>query len=137
MWLQECCELVKNKMPESHTFVIFGFPVAGSDRCYYASNATRDSAIEALRQWLDYQQQVNHWMTHDAGAPPRPPWAGASDAIAVAADQLEGYLHKNVGTTADYPLSLKGDEDSVPEVVRLLTALRQALKPYREAKGTR
>lgn len=50
-WLQECAELVKNKMPESHCFVVFAFPHSGSDRCYYISNAQRASAIEALRQW--------------------------------------------------------------------------------------
>ena len=51
-WLQECCELVKNKMPENYTFVVFGFPHSGTDRIYYASNATRESAVEALKQWI-------------------------------------------------------------------------------------
>lgn len=51
-WLQECCELVKNKMPENYCFAVFGFPIEGTDRIFYASNATRDSVIEALEQWL-------------------------------------------------------------------------------------
>ena len=72
-WLQDACELVKNRMPESHTFVIFAFPHKGSDRCYYASNATRDSSRVALRQWLDYQDKVDNWMKHDDGPPPPPP----------------------------------------------------------------
>jgi len=51
-WVQEMCELVKNKMPEGYCFVVFGFPVDRDGRCYYASDATRESAINALRIWL-------------------------------------------------------------------------------------
>jgi hypothetical protein len=51
-WLQECCELVKAKMPENYSFIIFGFPTIGTDRCYYASNATRESAVLALDVWI-------------------------------------------------------------------------------------
>lgn len=53
-WLQECCELVKNKMPENYSFVVFAFPTHGSDRVYYAANATRESAVSALKRWLKY-----------------------------------------------------------------------------------
>ncbi len=54
MWIQEMCELVKNKMPEGYSFVVFGFPNCGSDRCYYASNATRESTVEALKAWIKH-----------------------------------------------------------------------------------
>lgn len=56
-WIQEMCELVKNKMPENYSFVVFGFPITGSDRCYYASNATRDSAVAALKEWLKHAEK--------------------------------------------------------------------------------
>lgn len=69
-WLQECCELVRNKMPENYSFVIFGFPTRGSDRIYYASSAERDSVRIALKEWLLHQNKVDDWMKHDAGPPP-------------------------------------------------------------------
>lgn len=69
------CELVRNKMPETHTFVVFAFPVAGTDRCYYASNAERKSAITALKEWIAYQEKVDNWMKHDNDEPPpKAPW---------------------------------------------------------------
>jgi len=74
-WLQEMCELVKNKMPETHTFVVFAFPTTGTDRMYYASNATRESSVAALKEWLAYQEKVDNWMKHDdSNPPPKPPW---------------------------------------------------------------
>lgn len=73
-WLQDMCELVKNKMPETHAFVVFAFPVKGTDRCYYASNAARKDAIAALREYLAYQERVDNWMKHDDGPPPKPPF---------------------------------------------------------------
>lgn len=73
-WLQEMCELVKNKIPDTHTFVVFAFPVHTTDRMYYASNATRESAVAALKEWLDYAAKVDKWMKHDEGPPPKPPW---------------------------------------------------------------
>lgn len=56
-WIQEMCELVKNKMPEGYSFVVFGFPTCSSDRCYYASNAKRDSAVAALKEWLKHAEK--------------------------------------------------------------------------------
>ena len=70
-WLQECCELVKNKMPENYSFVIFGIPISGSDRIYYASSAERDSVRVALKEWLNHQARVDDWMKHEDGPPPR------------------------------------------------------------------
>lgn len=71
-WLQEMCELVRNKMPATHTFVVFAFPAFGTDRCYYASNATRSSAIEALKQWLAHEEKIDNWMKHNNDeAPPK------------------------------------------------------------------
>lgn len=69
-WLQECCELVKNKMPENYTFVVFAFPISGSDRVFYASSAERESARSALKQWLQYQDNIDNWMKHVDGPPP-------------------------------------------------------------------
>ena len=55
-WLQDCCEIVKAKMPDNYSFVVFGFPTRGSDRCFYASNATRESAVAALKAWLKHAE---------------------------------------------------------------------------------
>jgi len=51
-WLIECAELVKHKMPDNYSFVVFGFPNAKTDRCFYISNATRETAVEALKKWI-------------------------------------------------------------------------------------
>lgn len=72
-WLQEACELVKQKFPETHGFVILAVPVSGTDRLYYASNVERGEAIEALKEWIAYQGRVDNWMKHDEGPPPKPP----------------------------------------------------------------
>ncbi len=55
-WIQEACELVENKMPEGYSFIVFAFPHSAEDRGYYASNATRDSAIAALKEWLKHAE---------------------------------------------------------------------------------
>jgi len=63
LWLEEMCDLVKNKMPENYRFVVFGFPTSGTDRCYYASNATRESAVAALTEWIEHTKKS--WMKHE------------------------------------------------------------------------
>ena len=66
MWLQEAAELVNNKMPETHTFVIFAFPIKGSDRVYYSSKGGRSDVIEALKQWIAFQEaDKDRWLEHD------------------------------------------------------------------------
>lgn len=55
-WLQECCELVQNKLPENYTFVVFAFPVVGTNRVYYASNARRTDIIIALKEWIKHAE---------------------------------------------------------------------------------
>lgn len=62
-WLQECCELVRNKMPEDYSFVVFGFPTKENGRCFYASNATRESVIEALKLWLKHAE--TNYLEHE------------------------------------------------------------------------
>lgn len=51
-----------------------------------------------------------------------------------AADILEEYLGRNTGTTADWPIEIKGDQDSAPHLTNLLQELVTALKPYRVSK---
>lgn len=55
-WLQDCCELVKNKMPDGYSFVVFGFPSKEGGRCYYASSAKRESVVAALKVWLEHAE---------------------------------------------------------------------------------
>ena len=54
--------------------------------------------------------------------------------IVYAADVLEEYLGKNTGDNADWPVSIKGDEQGALKVLQLLQTLHDALKPYRAAK---
>jgi len=55
--------------------------------------------------------------------------------IVVAADELEEFLHDNSGTTADWPVDISADnERDGQEMCARLNKLRDALKPYREAK---
>ena len=50
-----------------------------------------------------------------------------------AADQLENYLGSNSGHTSDWPIHVSCDERKCAEtLVRYLTELNSALKPYRE-----
>jgi hypothetical protein len=64
IWLQEACDLVKNKFPENYSFLVFAFPKEGDGRTFYASNATRESAIEALKVWLKYAEEESTYGTH-------------------------------------------------------------------------
>lgn len=64
-FLVECADLVKQKMPEGYNFVVFAFPQKSGERMLYVSDATRESAIEALYQWLEAQNNnPDIWMKH-------------------------------------------------------------------------
>lgn len=55
--------------------------------------------------------------------------------IAKCADTLEDYLGKNSGTTKDWPIDIKCDnETDANKVTDLLNDLKEALKPYRRSK---
>lgn len=53
-WVQDCCELITNKLPENYAFMFFAVPTpaAGTDRCFYASNARREDIIPLLEKWI-------------------------------------------------------------------------------------
>lgn len=52
--------------------------------------------------------------------------------IVYAADELENYLAKNSGVSADWPIDIKcRDEESSTKLNELLNKLHQALKTYR------
>ena len=63
-FLVECADLVEQKMPEGYAFVVFAFPTVESGRCLYVSNAERESAIGALKEWLKTQGHKEAWMKH-------------------------------------------------------------------------
>jgi len=64
-WLQEMCELVKAKIPDSHAFVVFAFPLTSEGRLYYASNAGRASTVAALSKWLEHQKKMGTYLQHE------------------------------------------------------------------------
>lgn len=100
-WLQEICELVKNKMPDSHNFVVFAFPHSATDRCYYASNAERASIIAALKEWIAYQEKVENWMKHDDGPPPSPLQSPIAMAVANYADNIIRHRERDISNTTN------------------------------------
>jgi hypothetical protein len=54
--------------------------------------------------------------------------------VAACADRLEDWLGKNAGTNADWPVALKcHDVETADTLSELLTDLKKALAPYREA----
>lgn len=55
-WIQEMCELVKNKMPEGYGFVVFGFPFNSAGRLYYASNGQREDVVKSLKEWIKHAE---------------------------------------------------------------------------------
>jgi hypothetical protein len=64
IWLNEMCELVENKIPPSHSFVVFAFPRERDGQCYYGSNATRETVVYSLHEWLKFQEQEGNWGKH-------------------------------------------------------------------------
>lgn len=49
------------------------------------------------------------------------------------ADALEVWLDDNVGTSSDWPVEIKADEDGAIMLTKLLTDLKHALMPLRSA----
>jgi hypothetical protein len=63
-WLQDMCEIVKQKTPEGYGFIVFAFPYVSGERMYYASSGQREDCIRALKSWLS-QVDGGKWATHE------------------------------------------------------------------------
>jgi hypothetical protein len=57
-WLENCCQLVSQHVPENYCFAVFAFPVTGTDRVYYASNAKRGDVLAAVKEWIAHMERT-------------------------------------------------------------------------------
>lgn len=57
------------------------------------------------------------------------------ERIAETASDLEYWLGRNVGDTADWPIRISGDQESTGKLCSLLMDLQAALMPYRRSSG--
>lgn len=55
-YLKDICDLVKPRLPDGYGFIVFAFPFETGGRMFYASNAQRDDAVKALREWLTHAE---------------------------------------------------------------------------------
>jgi len=54
-------------------------------------------------------------------------------SVFLAAEDLERWLSQNTGTTADWPIEIKADEDGARDLSQRLNALRKTLDPVRRS----
>lgn len=57
------------------------------------------------------------------------------ERIAETASNLEYWLGRNVGDNADWPVSIKADQEGANKLCSLLMDLQEALMPYRRSSG--
>jgi hypothetical protein len=65
-YLRELARLIDSRLPDNHGFILLTFPF-GDDagtRCTYTSNAERESAIAAIKEFLITASGKEEWMTH-------------------------------------------------------------------------
>jgi hypothetical protein len=62
-YLREMAKVVESKLPDRHGFIVFAFPFDGG-RMFYLSNAVREDAIKALKEWLIQVSGEEEWMKH-------------------------------------------------------------------------
>lgn len=65
-YLREMADVLKAKLPDNHGFILLTFPF-GDDpgqRYQYISNAVREDAINALKEFLLKAGAAEDWMKH-------------------------------------------------------------------------
>jgi hypothetical protein len=63
-YLREMAKVVQGKMPDGFGFIVFAFEFGEDKRMYYTSNAKREDAINALKEWLISASGEEEWMKH-------------------------------------------------------------------------
>jgi hypothetical protein len=65
-YLQEMCRVLDSKLPDNYGFIVLAFPFGESprNRMIYASNAKRQDAIAALKEWMIQCGAEEDWMKH-------------------------------------------------------------------------
>lgn len=62
-YLNEMAKAVEARLPDNHGFIVFAFPFDGG-RMFYASNAKREDAVRALKEWLIQASGEEEWLKH-------------------------------------------------------------------------
>ena len=63
-YLRDIAKTVEAKLPDNYGFIVFAFPFQPGGRLVYTSNAERESAIAALKEWLIKCGGEEDWMKH-------------------------------------------------------------------------
>ena len=63
-YLREMAKVVQAKMPDGFGFIVFAFEFGEDKRMYYTSNAKREDAINALKEWLIKCSGEEEWLRH-------------------------------------------------------------------------
>ena len=65
-YLREAADAIKARLPDGFGFILLAFPFRGEGdkRLAYISNAQREDAIAALKEWLLKCGAAEDWMKH-------------------------------------------------------------------------
>jgi len=65
-YLQLAAQTLEMILPDNHRFILLAFPFGGNpdNRLAYVSNAKREDAINAIKEWLLKAGAAEDWMQH-------------------------------------------------------------------------
>lgn len=63
-WLQLAAKAAHERMPDGWCFILMAANVGDDGRLVYASNMTRETAINTLKEWLIKASGEEEWMRH-------------------------------------------------------------------------
>jgi hypothetical protein len=65
-YLREMAKVLESKLPDNHGFILLAFPFGDdpNQRLIYTSNARREDAINALKEFLIKAGAAEDWMKH-------------------------------------------------------------------------
>lgn len=67
--MQRVAEAVDAELPDGYGFIVLAFPFTGTGGpedgvCRYASNARREDAVNAVKEWLITNGADDDWIRH-------------------------------------------------------------------------
>lgn len=65
-YLRELARMIDNKLPDNHGFILLTFPFGNdpNSRVTYTSNAKREEAIAAMKEFIITAGHGEDWMKH-------------------------------------------------------------------------
>ena len=65
-YLRELARYIDSKLPDNHGFIMITFPFGGdpNSRVTYTSNACREDAINAMKEFIIRCGREEDWMKH-------------------------------------------------------------------------